>query len=223
MRIPEEVPVMTLPDATLFPQSLLPLYIFEPRYRRMLADALESHRMFSVAFQKPGRKRETPSLVAGLGFIRAAVSHADGTSHLVLQGLARVELGERRRTRPYRVHRIKTLATPPCDGVRADALAAKVRELIQERIASGLSLPFPPVMPPNEPGAEPIFSASKILGYLDSLPGPDQLADAVSGAFLPGAIDRQHILETVDVEARLRRLIRLLLAAGRPPGRHSGD
>ncbi|MEP6664219.1 MAG: LON peptidase substrate-binding domain-containing protein, partial [Verrucomicrobiota bacterium] len=35
---------MTLPNATLFPQALLPLHIFEPRYRKMLADALGSHR-----------------------------------------------------------------------------------------------------------------------------------------------------------------------------------
>ena len=36
MKLPHEVPVMTLPNATLFPQALLPLYIFEPRYRQML-------------------------------------------------------------------------------------------------------------------------------------------------------------------------------------------
>ena len=83
---------MTLPNATLFPQALLPLYIFEPRYRQMLADALHSTRMFSVAMQKPGSTRETPSPVAGLGLIRVSVGHRDGTSHLILQGLARVEL-----------------------------------------------------------------------------------------------------------------------------------
>src|SRR6187455_127874 len=66
MQLPLEVPVMTLPSATLFPQALLPLYIFEPRYRKMLADALKGPRMFSVAMQKPGRTRETPCPIAGL-------------------------------------------------------------------------------------------------------------------------------------------------------------
>ena len=60
MELPDAVPVMTLPSATLFPQALLPLYIFEPRYRQMLADMLKSDRMFSVAMQKPGNKRESP-------------------------------------------------------------------------------------------------------------------------------------------------------------------
>src|SRR5438445_8703418 len=94
MELPREVPVMTLPNAILFPQSLLPLYIFEPRYRKMLADSLKTERMFSVAMQRPGRSRETPCTVAGLGLIRVSVDHQDGTSHLILQGITRVELRE---------------------------------------------------------------------------------------------------------------------------------
>jgi ATP-dependent Lon protease len=209
MKIPREVPVMTLPNATLFPQALLPLYIFEPRYRQMLFDALHSNRMFSVAMQKPGASRETPSPVAGLGLIRVSVGHRDGTSHLILQGIARVELEEAVRYRPYRIQRIRPLQSPPCDNVKVDALVAKLRELLEERIELGLpfpsgqgeSSPTPPSLPPKE-----------ILHYLDSINDPEQAADLVSCAVLPGAVERQTILETVDVEARLRRLIYFLLA-----------
>ena len=59
---------MTLPNVILFPQAMLPLYIFETRYRQMLADALGSHRMFSVATAKPGRVREAPSDRCRIGF-----------------------------------------------------------------------------------------------------------------------------------------------------------
>jgi ATP-dependent Lon protease len=59
----------------------------------------------------------------------------------------------------------------------------------------------PPAVPPKE-----------ILNYLDSIADPEQAADLVSCAVLPGAADRQAILETVNVEARLRRLIHFLLA-----------
>jgi ATP-dependent Lon protease len=214
MKIPREVPVMTLPNATLFPQALLPLYIFEPRYRQMLADALNSTRMFSVAMQKQGTSRETPSPVAGLGLIRVSVSHRDGTSHLVLQGLARVELEEAVRYKPYRIQRIKPLQAPPCDNVKVDALVAKLRELLQDRIQLGLPFPFP-VMSPGQPesgGSPPSFSPKEILNYLDSITDPEQAADLVSCAVLPGAAERQTILETVDVEVRLRRLIHFLLA-----------
>ena len=213
MKLPREVPVMTLPNATLFPQALLPLYIFEPRYRQMLADALQSNRMFSVAMQRPGNSREIPSPIAGLGLIRVSVGHRDGTSHLILQGLARVELEATVRYKPYRVQRIRPLETPPCDSLRADALMAKVRELLQERIDLGLPFPFP-VMSPGKAGeaTSPGFSAKEILGYLDSITDPEQAADLVSCAVLPGAVERQTILETVEVEARLQRLITFLLA-----------
>jgi len=213
MKIPREVPVMTLPNATLFPQALLPLYIFEPRYRKMLIDALHSNRMFSVAMQRPGTSRESPAPVAGLGLIRVSVGHRDGTSHLILQGLARVELEETVRYKPYRIQRIRALQTPPCDNVKVDALVAKVRELLEERINLGLPFPFP-VMSPEKTEATPTppsFSPKEILNYLDSITDPEQAADLVSCAVLPGAAERQTILETVEVEARLRRLIQFLL------------
>ena len=205
MKLPREIAVMTLPNATLFPQALLPLYIFEPRYRQMLVDALHSHRMFAVAMQKPGNAREVPLPVAGLGLVRVSVSHRDGTSHLILQGIARVELEEAVRYKPYRIHRIKPMQTPPCDSVAADALLAKVRELLEEWIRLDLPLPSP-VMPQSPADKE------KILGYLDSISDPEQAADLVSCAVLPDAAERQTILETVDVETRLRRLIQFLLA-----------
>jgi ATP-dependent Lon protease len=205
---------MTLPNATLFPQALLPLYIFEPRYRQMLADALDSNRMFSVAMQKPGNSREIPANIAGLGLIRVSVGHRDGTSHLVLQGIARVELKETLRYKPYRIQRIRPLSTPPCDNVTVDALVAKMRELLQERLALGLPFPFP-VMAPGKSKADSAptsISAKEMLRYLDSIDDPEQAADLVSCAVLTGAPQRQTILETVDVEDRLRRLIYFLLA-----------
>lgn len=213
MRLPREIAVMTLPNATLFPQALLPLYIFEPRYRQMLADALSSHRMFAVAMQKPGNTRETPSPVAGLGLIRVSVQHKDETSHLILQGIARVELNQTVRYKPYRVQRIRPMETPPSDSVAVDALLAKVRALLQERIA--LDLPFPNPLVSSKPESTqeaPSFSPKEILGYLDSLTDPEQTADLVSCAVLPRGAAQQAILETVDVESRLRRLIQFLLA-----------
>src|SRR5438477_11355623 len=225
MKIPREVAIMTLPNATLFPQALLPLYIFEPRYRQMLADALDSNRMFSVAMQKPGSTRETPSPVAGLGLIRVSVGHKDGTSHLILQGLARVELEETVRYKPYRVQRILPLETPPCDNVKVDALVAKVRELLEERINLGLPFPFP-VMSPDKSESTPTppsFSPKEILNYLDSITDPEQAVDLVSCAVLPGAAERQSILETVDVGVRLRRLIHFLLAEIRNKRKQEGQ
>jgi ATP-dependent Lon protease len=214
MELPAEVPVMTLPSATLFPQALLPLYIFEPRYRRMLSDALSTNRMFSVAMQKPGRTRETPSRVAGLGVIRVAVGHKDGTSHLILQGLTRVQLDETVQYKPYRVQRIRPLLAEPTDSVMVDALVAKVQELVSQRLDIA---PFPSPFPLKKTGAseanQPVaFSKEEVLTYLEKLPGADQVADLVTCALLPDAVERQTILEAVEIEVRLKHLIHFLMA-----------
>jgi len=223
MKIPSETPVMTLPNATLFPQALLPLYIFEPRYRQMLADALDTNRMFAVAMQKPGNLRETPFPVAGLGLIRVSVGHRNGTSHLILQGLTRVELAGAVRYKPYRVDRIRSLPSPPCDHAAADDLVVRVRELLAERIKLGLPFPFPVVPQPSASApTPPAFSAKEIMHYLDSISDPEQAADLVSCAVLPGAAERQAILETVNVESRLRRLIEFLQAEIRK-GKKGGE
>jgi ATP-dependent Lon protease len=217
MDLPDAVPVMTLPSATLFPQALLPLYIFEPRYRQMLADMLKTNRMFSVAMQKPGRQRESPCLVAGLGLIRVSVGHNDGTSHLILQGLARVELTGIVRTRPYRVASIRPLHPLPIDAAIIDALVTKVHKLVEDRIRLG-PFPFPFSAFKNSPSpkkkggsVQPQFSAKEILKYLKSLRDADQVADLVSCALLPEAVERQTILETVNLEERLKHLINFLM------------
>ncbi|PYI89698.1 MAG: hypothetical protein DME26_00520 [Verrucomicrobia bacterium] len=217
MELPSEVPVMTLPSATLFPQALLPLYIFEPRYRKMLKDALHSNRMFSVAMQRPGCTRETPCPVAGLGLIRVSVAHQDGTSHLVLQGLTRVELVSTVQYKPYRVQRIRPLAARLVDNVMIDALVAKVHELAAQRIKLGFKLPFP-FAPKGASEAKPdglpsaVLSVRDILNYLERLPNAEQVADLVSCALLSDAEDRQVILETVELGPRLKHLIHFLMA-----------
>jgi uncharacterized protein len=214
MTLPHEVPVMTLPNATLFPQALLPLYIFEMRYRQMLADALHGNRVLAVAMRKPNATRETPMEIAGVGLIRVSVAHKDSTSHLILQGLTRVKLGKVVKYRPYRVQKIEPLATPPCNATKTDALLGTVRELLKERVQLGMPFPFPFVShnKPGSPGEPPpAFSPKEVIGYLDSISDPDQAADLVSCAVLAGAQDRQQILETLDVEARLRQLAKFLL------------
>ena len=92
-----------------------------------------------------------------------------------------------------------------------DALLAKVRELLEERVRLGLPFPFPNA--PNNPGQPPPgFSPREVLDYLDKLNDPEQVVDLVSCAVLTGPVERQTILETVNLESRLRQLIHFLMA-----------
>jgi Lon protease-like protein len=219
MLLPAEVPVMTLNSAILFPQAMLPLYIFEPRYRKMLAESLASHRMFAIAMQKPHTKREIPAQVAGLGLIRAAVTGSDGTSHVILQGLCRMKLGKAVKYRPYRIHEAKPLATTGNDSVAVDALAAKLLDLVAERFEQGVA--YPPQIVEALKKIEAAENAGKvtsktpgenIVKYLAKVQNPDHLADLVSCTMLPTAMQRQTILETPNLETRLKFLIHFLIA-----------
>lgn len=209
---------MTLNGAILFPQAMLPLYIFEPRYRKMLSASLETHRLFCVAMQKPGSSRETPSSVAGLGLIRAAVTAKDGTSHVILQGLARVELGKAIKYRPYRIHPFTLLNTTGHDSVAVDALTVKVLDLIAERFNKNsnftpqIAQAFEKLDELEAPGATKQTPAESIVKYLSKVQNPDHLADLVSFTMLGKAAQRQMILETVNLEARLKFLIHFLMA-----------
>lgn len=191
MRLPEIVPVMTLPNAILFPQSLLPLYIFEPKYRAMLRDALEGDRMFAVALAKCscGNAPLTPHRVAGLGLIRACTDNPDGTSNLILQGLARVQILEVTEEQPYRKARIAPIRSVNNTGIDVEALMLKVLEVA---VATAESIPG---MPPQ---------ISEFLGRLDD---PDTLSDIVSSTMVSDIASRQRLLETADVRKRLHDLI----------------
>ena len=118
---------MPLPGAVLFPHALLPLYIFEPRYRAMLEHALAEHRMFCVALINPNRT-EWNSVddfrhTATVGLIRACVGRADGTSNLILQGLQRVRFASFLQAGPFPIAEIEPLesepADPPCKAKRS--------------------------------------------------------------------------------------------------------
>jgi Lon protease-like protein len=203
MDIPNEVAVMTLANETLFPQALLPLYIYEPRYRQMLAESLHTHRMFVVAMQRQGFSRESPSLVAGLGLVRVCVDNPDGTSHLILQGISRVEVTKTIRHKPFRISRIRMLPTPARDSSAINALMTKLRDLVTERVRQGFK---------THPDAPKTHSIKGMVTYLNKLHDPDQAADLITSALLPRPDERQMILETIEIEPRLRYLIHFLMA-----------
>lgn len=212
MRLPSAVPVMTLSNVILFPQAMLPLHIYEPRYRRMLTDVLEGDRLFAVALRRSDRSRETPSGVAGLGLVRACVTQHNGTSNLILQGLARVRLGKALQYRPYRRHEAVPLQAVEDRGLAVHALTLRVLELVNERLKTGLQAMA--ALVPQTGGGEgaplTLEAFHQAIEHLAKLDDAEQLADLVSATLLQDAQQRQVILETAGLEDRLRLLVRFL-------------
>src|SRR6266545_1705284 len=134
--LPKQLPVMPLPGAVLFPHVLLPLYIFEPRYRKMLEYALRKHRMFCVTLIKPicpdWNAPEDFFHLATAGLIRACVERSDGTSNLVLQGLQRVRFTSFEQEKPFPIAGIDAVESRDPTTVETEALGAKLDRYLSE-------------------------------------------------------------------------------------------
>ena len=196
VELPNAVPVMPLTGVLLFPNALLPLHIFEPRYREMLARALDDDRMLCVALVRPERPEWRTSAdffpISTVGLIRACVGRSDGTSDLILQGIRRVKFSEFEQESPFPIARIKPLKTRTKLTVETDALAAKVLEFYTRLKESGRELP------------------EKIDRYLSEMSDPEMLADLIAATFISDPARRQQLLEELDLNQRLRLLIQFL-------------
>jgi ATP-dependent Lon protease len=142
-----ELPVFPLPQVTLFPRAVMPLHIFEPRYRAMLADAMATHRCMALAPIVNDDEPPAIARVAGLGVVMKHEALPDGRSYIVLRGLARVALDELPFVSPYRRARARVLVeqpTPVTDVERAALRAAAagfVAEVRRRDLEVELELP----------------------------------------------------------------------------------
>jgi Lon protease-like protein len=188
---------MPLPGAVLFPHALLPLYIFEPRYRDMLDHTLQHQRMFCVALIKPScaewHEPEDFFHFATVGLIRACVGRGDGTSNLILQGLQRVRFASFEQETPFPVAKIDIVESRSTTTVETEALGEKVLELYAKLKRDGRQLP------------------AKVDRYLSQLTDLEMLADLMASTFITDPLRRQQVLEESSLNQRLRLVIQYLL------------
>jgi Lon protease-like protein len=191
MNLPEQVGVMLLPQTVLFPHQLLPLHIFEPRYRKMLQEALEGSRMFAVVLDS--ETSPNPSRVGGLGLIRTCVRQADGTSNLILQGIARVRLDHVVKNHPYLIASPEPMEDPeestPQSLATQESLVAKILEQVEK-----IDTPVTPAL-------------EEMKDFLKYLEDPHAFVDLVAGSFVKTPTTRQIILQSPRITERLRLLI----------------
>lgn len=186
--LPEKVAVMTLPDISFFPQALLPLHIFEPRYRRMLKDVLAADRLFAVAGIDPHTSEafEPPHRIATVGIVRACQKNDNGTSNLLLQGLARVEILSIAREEPYRTIQVRALASTlgaePDENLR---LRTGLARLITLKQRLGGSIP------------------ADFARFLRTVEDPETFVDLAAFSLCDNPRLKQKLLETLDVHQRL--------------------
>ncbi len=186
----EAMPVFPLPGVVLFPGALLPLHIFEPRYRAMVADCLATHRCMAVALVRvengevdlAGRPPFTR--VAGAGVIVEHTALPDGRSNIVVQGRARVVLEELAFQPPYRRAQARILheRSTPVSAVDRTALHAAATALAAASRRADRKTDF----------------------ALPAGIGPGTAADLCAHQLMVDPEARQRTLEELDVGARVR-------------------
>jgi hypothetical protein len=187
------LPIFPLPDVTLFPQTFLPLHIFEARYRAMVADALARDRRLAVARLEPGYEpsydgRPPVRAIAGAGEIVNWERLSSGRYNILLKGLCRVTIEQELPADTlYRVVRARRLDDEPAKG-SVELLIGRIRDACG-RLLDALERP-----------------RNLLDGVLAADQPPAMVADRAAAAFLPDAALRQELLETVAVERRLQRV-----------------
>ena len=192
--LPPTIPIFPLPNVVLFPNVFLPLHIFEPRYRAMVADSLEGDRIIGMTLLQPGFEtsyegRPAVYPIGCAGVVTHAERLTDGCYDIVIRGLEKFRLDGEDTSRAYRLAQVTALPEVSSDDDR--------RRLSQQRnrLEAVLALAM------ERRGAEPRFPPA--------IPDED-LVNALSQYLELQPVERQALLECDGILARCHSLIELL-------------
>ena len=180
---------MLLANCTLFPHGGLPLFIFEPRYRRMLGEALEGNCFFAVGRlmgKETRRPAECSAPVGTIGLVRASREQNDGTSQLLLHGVMRVRFTDWHEDEPYPCASIEPQLGHFEPEHQAQAAMKTLRGAVEDAIRD---------LPPEV--------REGVLALVDRADSPDLMTDIVSQQFVHDADLRQQLLEMDAVADRI--------------------
>ncbi|HKD68125.1 MAG TPA: LON peptidase substrate-binding domain-containing protein [Candidatus Binataceae bacterium] len=129
------IPLFPLPNLVLFPHTDVPLHIFEPRYRQMIADVAEGERIVGMTLLKDDWERDyyaNPDIytVGCAGKIDKLVQMPNGRYNLILQGLSEFKVTRELRDRPYRQAEVEWCGVPPESLAMNDQTMTHLRELL---------------------------------------------------------------------------------------------
>jgi uncharacterized protein len=185
------LPVFPLPDVVLFPHALLPLHVFEPRYRKLTQDVLAGHKLMGVPLlleeEVPGAPPPAFAPIFGVGEVVMAQELPDGRYNLVLRGRARVRVEMELPTDdPYRVVVARELPDEPTR--RPDELVDAEESL--RSLITGL--------------ADALPEGGELLKQVIAAQGsPAELVNVVAAALVADSRRRQRLLEVSDLLARI--------------------
>lgn len=189
----EWIPIFPLPDVVLMPRAVLPLHIFEPRYREMMRDVLAGPRLMAIALLQPGYEARYHSLHVGIhpevcvGRILREERHSDGRYSFLIQGLSRAAVVCENTERAYRRGRLRAIRPLPAQPDVECALRRELRALLRR---------------------PPLADLARRANWLELFNCPDftfsDVLDVLASAVLPSAEEKQRFLAEPCVATRAR-------------------
>ena len=131
IRLPSVIPIFPLRDVTLFPHVSRPLFIFEPRYRAMVADALTGDRIIGMVLLRPGYEKDyegrPPVYAVGCaGRITKYEQLPDGRYIIELRGFSKFRVTSEDQSRPYRLASVEAIEDVSDTDGRVDVSALRL-------------------------------------------------------------------------------------------------
>ena len=144
-----ELPLFPLPDVVLFPQEVLPLHIFEPRYRMLLSTAMDEDRRFGVVRWDPQSKK-----MADVGCCAEIIhcqTQEEGRSNIVTMGQQRFRVLDIVREAPFRVGLVTWIEDDPdSDAKSLSELADRVGQALRDVVELTAKLIGKPAQLPSD-------------------------------------------------------------------------
>ena len=151
--LPPVIPIFPLEVTLLFPGVSRPLYIFEPRYRAMIADALKGDGIIGMTTLKPGYEanyqgRPPIYAIGCAGVITEVEELSGGRFQIVLRGLVKFQVTGEDDSRSYRLARVDVI--PEVSDEAEKAALRKQRERLEALVTKGSDSKIPPETPDEE-------------------------------------------------------------------------
>ena len=123
-RLPDTIPIFPLEDVMLFPEMSVPLHIYEPRYKAMVADALKGSRVIGMVLLRPGYEKDyerSPSVfpIGCAGVITEVEELPNGEYNIVLGALTKYRITREEASRPYRIAHVTAITDATTEADRA--------------------------------------------------------------------------------------------------------
>ena len=196
LALPAALPILPLKDMVAYPDTLTPLAVGRERSVKLIDDVLSGERaLVLVASRDPELEEPGPDDLFGVGVagvVARMLKVPDGTIRVLVQATERVRIGDYVAEKPYLIARIEPMPDELEPAPELEALTRNVQRTFSEIIEQ---IPYLP---------------EELQLAVTNVDDPSALSHLIAGALRIPTIEKQALLEEVDVTRRLRRLAEIL-------------